>query len=194
MMGAVTEAVQLSVASIRDQRGASLPFDFIVPPAELAPLADEVQPVTPVRVYGQVTNTGDSMLVQGEARGEFALTCARCLQPLHTELAAEFQERFRREGARVPARGEAEGEGDPPAGLPEDDARLYRGNWLHLDEAVREALLLQLPMKPVCGPDCRGLCPQCGTNLNEATCDCQPETIDPRPAVLQECGRRPPAP
>lgn len=192
--------MQLSIASIREQRGALLPFDFMVPPADLKGFGPEARPVGSVRVRGQVTNTGDSMLVEGQAQGEFAMTCARCLRPMRAPVTAEFQERFRRQGARpvdraADRRPETGPElGDPPVSLDDDqdDARSYHGDWLNLDEAVREALLLHMPMKPVCAPDCRGLCPQCGTNLNEAACGCEPETVDPRLAVLREWGKPPP--
>ena len=165
----------------------------MVSPAELGALDGEARAVAPVHVHGQVTNTGESMLVQGEARGQFAMTCARCLQPMRAEVAAEFQERFRRPGGRHPERAQDRWEAPVSLADEEDDARPYHGDWLHLDDAVREALLLHMPMKPVCEPDCRGLCPQCGANLNETTCDCRPESIDPRLAVLKEWGKRPDA-
>ena len=164
----------------------------MVSPAELGALDGEALAVAPVHVQGQVTNTGDSMLVQGQARGQFAMTCARCLQPMRAEVAAEFQERFRRQGGRrhpEPAQDRWEAPVSP--GEEEDDARPYQGDWLDLDAPVREALLLHLPMKPVCEPGCRGLCPHCGANLNETTCDCRPESIDPRLAVLKEWEKRP---
>src|SRR5690606_16868329 len=83
-----------------------LPFDFIVPAEECAPLGGEVPAVAPVHVHGHVTNTGESMLVQGEATGEFALVCARCLKPIRARLRADLEERFRRQAGggqhRVP--------------------------------------------------------------------------------------------
>jgi len=183
--------VQLSIASIRERRGASLPFDFIVPAEEWAPLGGEVPAVAPVHVHGHVTNTGESMLVQGEATGEFALVCARCLKPIRARLRADLEERFRRQAGRAPQR-DPEWEDVPAGGDEEDDFRPYHGDRLDLENAVREALLLQVPMKPVCQPDCRGLCPQCGANLNEGDCGCEPEIGDPRFAVLREWGKRPP--
>ncbi|OUN01550.1 MAG: hypothetical protein BAA04_06270 [Firmicutes bacterium ZCTH02-B6] len=177
--------MQLSIASIRERRGASLPFDFIVPPDQWAPLGGEAAALAPVHVHGHVTNTGESMLVQGEASGEFGLVCARCLQPIRASLRAPLEERFRRQTGRSPQR---EREWDETLGDSdgEDDARSYHGDWLNLEDAVREALLLQVPMKPVCRPDCRGLCPQCGANLNQGDCGCETETVDPRLAALRE--------
>jgi uncharacterized protein len=49
---------------------------------------------------------------------------------------------------------------------------------------VTEQLYLGLPLKPICSPDCRGLCPSCGANRNTDPCDCADEPIDPRLAPL----------
>jgi uncharacterized protein len=49
-----------------------------------------------------------------------------------------------------------------------------------LDQQVRDLIALELPMKPLCRADCHGLCPQCGANLNESTCDCKKNGTDPR--------------
>ena len=57
---------------------------------------------------------------------------------------------------------------------------------LDLTEALREQILLALPMQPLCRADCQGLCVQCGKNLNEGTCDCVQDTIDPRLVKLKE--------
>jgi uncharacterized protein len=57
---------------------------------------------------------------------------------------------------------------------------------IDLSFGVRESLLLALPMKVLCSEDCKGLCPHCGANLNEESCDCVAETIDPRWAELRK--------
>ena len=57
---------------------------------------------------------------------------------------------------------------------------------LDLDELLTEDLLLDVPSKFLCSPDCKGLCPSCGKNLNHGDCDCQQDTVDPRLAILKE--------
>ena len=59
------------------------------------------------------------------------------------------------------------------------------GDVIDLDEILREQIILALPMYPRCSPECRGLCPVCGIDLNQETCDCQRDEIDPRLAVLK---------
>jgi len=69
----------------------------------------------------------------------------------------------------------------------EDDLETsyYSDDQIDLGELMREQFYLALPMKPLCRDDCRGLCPQCGTNLNAGTCDCSPVWEDPRLAALK---------
>jgi uncharacterized protein len=55
---------------------------------------------------------------------------------------------------------------------------------LHLEEAARQCVVVAFPLKPLCHDDCRGICAQCGTNLNDNPCQCQAEQVDPRWAPL----------
>ncbi len=85
----------------------------------------------------------------------------------------------------VPA-GHRTGEGDEQEVEEEDlDTSYYRDDQIDLNELLREQFYLALPMKPLCREDCRGLCPQCGTNLNTGTCTCATEWEDPRLAALK---------
>jgi uncharacterized protein len=62
----------------------------------------------------------------------------------------------------------------------------YQGEGLLLEDAVREQVLLALPLKMICREDCKGLCPQCGKNLNEGDCSCTAPVQDLRWAALKE--------
>jgi uncharacterized protein len=66
----------------------------------------------------------------------------------------------------------------------------YRDDEVDLNELIREQFYLALPMKPLCTEECRGLCPQCGANLNTDTCDCATEWVDPRLAALKNITTR----
>ena len=66
----------------------------------------------------------------------------------------------------------------------------YEGETIDLDEILREQLLLALPMYPRCQESCRGLCPVCGVNLNEQSCSCEREEIDPRWVALRTITKR----
>jgi uncharacterized protein len=61
----------------------------------------------------------------------------------------------------------------------------YEGAGLELEELLREQVLLMLPMQRVCSSDCKGICPVCGRDRNEAGCDCREKTVDDRWGALR---------
>ncbi|MGQ9492373.1 MAG: YceD family protein [Anaerolineae bacterium] len=122
--------------------------------------------------------TGEGILVTGHLQTEILIPCRRCLTPVAVSIELDLEEQFRPSvdiltGAILPLE----------AG--EDEAtRTDLHHILDLTEVVRQNLLLGVPMAPLCRPQCRGLCPQCGKNLNEGPCGCQQEESDPRLMIL----------
>jgi uncharacterized protein len=106
--------------------------------------------------------------------------CRRCLEPVGGELRCEVREMFR------PRR-----EDEPPD---EDDETYPLGvDHLDLQPLVRDALLLELPIAPLCRDGCRGLCPTCGADLNQGPCSCPAGPGDPRWSALDAL-KLPPGP
>ena len=68
----------------------------------------------------------------------------------------------------------------------ENDAFVYDSDVIDITEPLREGLLLAEPMQALCKPDCRGLCPVCGADLNDGDCGCDRSTVDPRLAALKQ--------
>ena len=109
-------------------------------------------------------------------------SCSRCLEPLEETLAIEVEEEFR---AMVdPNTGQA----IPPEAHPDpsnpDLFTIDERHDLDLTEAVRQYREAAGDMQPLCRPDCRGLCPRCGSNLNSGDCSCESGSIDSRWATL----------
>lgn len=127
-------------------------------------------------VRGEVTllRTGRGILVTGCLTTEVQLTCARCLGSFHHPVTLDVEEEYFptidiATGAIVKA--------------PEDEPGAFtinQNNILNLGEAIRQYAVLAVPMKPLCRPDCAGLCPTCGANLNIGKCACPVKIIDPR--------------
>jgi DUF177 domain-containing protein len=117
--------------------------------------------------------------VAGNLTAELELTCSRCLEPFTLPVVTDFDLRY------VP-RTENVGEGEKE--VEEDDltTAFYENDQIDLGQLIMEQLQLALPMKPLCSEACKGLCPQCGTNLNIGTCDCSQTWEDPRLAVLKQ--------
>ena len=135
--------------------------------------------VAPFNGQVRFTRAGSGILVTGKLETIVELECSRCLSALEAAARFEIEEEFHPTldiltGARLPL--------EPDL----DEATLIdERHILDLAEVVRQGLLLSLPPSPVCRSDCRGLCPHCGQNQNEGSCDCQTEVTDPRWATLK---------
>ena len=121
----------------------------------------------PVHGEAKLIRTGKGILVKGSFSGKTSLICSRCLTPFDYPLAFNIEEEF------LPA---TEVNSGSPLSLPEDLTLFIidEHHVLDLSEAMRQYALLTIPMKPLCRPDCAGLCPQCGANRNQGTCQCMP--------------------
>lgn len=123
--------------------------------------------------------TDEGILVSATLHCTVASRCSRCLTDISYPLTLTFQEEY------LPTVDASTGE---PLPLPTDsDAFLIdRHQVLDLTEAVRQYRLTAEPMQPLCKPDCLGLCPHCGYNLNEGPCGCSEQETDTRWAALAE--------
>ena len=142
--------------------------------------ADEEYTVAaPVHLVMDVHKDGDAYRATGRVETRLQLACGRCLEPFEIPVDSPFELRY------VPQT-QARGDGDERE-VGEDDltTAFYREDTIDLGELMHEQFVLALPMKPLCSEACKGLCVQCGTNLNKASCDCVPEWTDPRLAALK---------
>lgn len=113
------------------------------------------------------------MRIRGRFSGRFRVPCARCVEPVEVPLAADFDLIFRPLGADA---------GAPERSItaPETEIGYYQNDSLLLEDVLREQVLLSLPARTLCKPDCKGLCPRCGVNRNSQTCTCEEGPADPR--------------
>jgi uncharacterized protein len=128
-----------------------------------------------------VEKDGSDVLVRGRMRARVPQTCGRCLEPFPFAVLAQVDTRF----CPRPARGEE-------VELTPDDLEVdfYAADLLDVDRLLQTETELGLPMKPLCRPDCRGLCAVCGGNRNVAPCTCEVRQPDPRLAALKELADR----
>jgi uncharacterized protein len=115
----------------------------------------------------------EGVLVTGRVEGRSALQCARCLGDFGQELSLSVCELFAAPGH--------------PA---EDDVYRIAHTDIDLEPMLRDAIMLALPLNPLCHPDCKGLCARCGKDLNEGACGCTDDDSDPRWAALSELRAR----
>jgi uncharacterized protein len=151
-------------------------------PADVAQEGDSYQIVAPVEVDFDIHKDKDRFRLEGTVRTTLELSCGRCLEPFRMPVAAAFDLRYLPAAAMDTAAESA---------IADDDLETsyYRDDVIDLNELLREQFYLALPMKPLCEEGCRGLCPQCGANLNTGACGCAAEWIDPRLAALKDMKR-----
>jgi uncharacterized protein len=111
--------------------------------------------------------------LKGKFDGNFEIPCARCVEPVPTQLTGDFDLLFRPIGADA---------GGPERSItaPETEIGYYQKDSLLLEDVLREQVLLSLPVRTLCKPDCKGLCPRCGQNRNSQVCSCDEGPGDPR--------------
>ena len=117
--------------------------------------------------------------LRGKLDTSLEADCARCVEPVVHQLNREFDLLYRPLGSDS-------GRDELSVTDAEAEIGYYQGEGLLLEDAVREQVLLALPLKLICREDCKGLCPQCGTNLNEGACSCTSPNHDLRWSALKE--------
>jgi uncharacterized protein len=163
---------------------SQIPPDGLVLQEELAPAAvhlegDEEFRLEGGRLAARVEKGDDEAVhVRGTLRASLELACARCLDRFRVERQDPVELYF------LPGRSAREEEEEVELSDRELVVGYYENDRLDLGEAVREHLVLSVPMKPVCRPECRGLCPICGGNRNLEACACR-EAPDTPLAGLQ---------
>ena len=163
--------------TIRDEH-----VDRTFQPSEFAAsvVADEEYRIAaPVHLVMDIHKDGEAYRVTGRVETRLELECGRCLESFEIPVDSPFELRYVPDVAPS-----ADGE---ERQVTEDDltTSYYKEDSIDLGELMHEQFVLALPMKPLCSDACKGLCPECGTNLNKGTCDCKPAWTDPRLAALK---------
>jgi uncharacterized protein len=173
----------------------TLPADRVpvvaeIPAAALEVPAEDFVVEGPVRFEGDIVRgSAETYQLSGRLQASLALPCARCAEPFDFAVDVPVELRLvpaSVEKATVRAAAPADDEDDGRE-MNDDDPSIVTYDEPRIDLAplVREQCYLAIPMKPLCRPDCQGLCPHCGTNRNVAECTCESQWEDPRLAGLK---------
>ena len=166
----------LDLSKLHGQRAH---FERTFAPSAFDPQDSEYRVAAPAALSIDVQKLGPNAFgVSGRVTTKLEMECSRCVESFGVSVDAQFDLRY------VPA-SENAGEGEREVGEEDLATAFYREGMIDLIELMREQFVLALPMKPLCRDECRGLCPQCGTNLNTSQCDCAPAWEDPRLAPLK---------
>ncbi len=165
----------LDLRELGRRAGAMQEIDRVVPaPEEWKVELIGVPAGADVHLRLRLESVMEGVLVSGDIEAPLVGSCARCLEPLEDTLTLAVQELFAYEGSTTEATSE------------EDEVRLVDGDFLHLEPMARDAVVLALPLSPVCDEDCAGLCVDCGQRLDDLPADHTHEIADPRWAGLAQ--------
>ncbi len=153
-------------------------FAHVYQPEELGSFDERVSLIEPVAVHGTVRLAGTEVFVNGHIKTRAAVECDRCLKQVELPVDAHFELEY----VTGPTY-----ESSAAAELTEDvmSVSVFDGDAIDVDEIVKEQILLAVPTRTLCRPDCKGICPNCGINKNTGDCACETKEVDPRWAALK---------
>jgi DUF177 domain-containing protein len=165
-MPSTSTTLRIPLAAALRHPGNSRPVVAAVELDGLAGVAAEIAAGNPVALDLALERVPEGVVVRGNLTAAWSSGCSRCLEPVDGRIAVHVDELF---------------ETHPL------DGETYRldEDVIDLEPMVRDALLLELPLAPLCRADCAGLCATCGANLNLTRCECVTTEIDPRWAALR---------
>ncbi|KUO79095.1 MAG: hypothetical protein APF81_09365 [Desulfosporosinus sp. BRH_c37] len=162
--------MKVNVAQVRYSEGESVLFELVGEFSSFDLGTEALSFEAPVHVQLQVNKTNRAMLVYGNIQTELKVTCGRCLETYTYPFICSFQDEwvFRAQATEDQL----------------ETALLLDKDEVDIKERIFEQIMLALPMKFICSPECQGLCPICGANRNLNPCHCGEDDINPRFAKL----------
>lgn len=153
---------------VRILREGSTNFDFVLVRSDCTRMDKDIQFGSQgIACSGELVNLDEKIKLDGAYRGTISKACDRCMKELEVKFAGEFCLILLPENARQQEQ-EIEVEIDAQA----MDIEYYSAGIIELNQIFEDQFILDFPLNMVCSEDCKGLCSECGVNLNTTTCDC----------------------
>lgn len=171
--------MQIYLPAVKQKKGEALEYCFQGKIRDY--LESEADDQDSFTLHVTVRSSGDKILVAGEFQAEIGVNCSRCLQPFRRQMESGFSEAFTI--MPLPDKKSTPEE----LALKTANELTVSGDYLYLNEYIRQLFVLGQVYKPLCSPDCRGLCAGCGADLNKGPCSCADEAqIDLRLLKLKD--------
>lgn len=161
----------LDLSEIIKNYGGVKKIDCEVDLSEIDFMGEDFKFSAPLKVSGEIRNNTKSLELDATVSGSMQVHCARCAKPFNTNISYNLSEILVREDTEI-------GE--------DADVVVFSGHEVDLSELVADGFFMNVSGRYLCREDCKGLCPVCGCDLNEQSCNCQKEYIDPRWAGLAD--------
>lgn len=145
------------------------------------PEAQDFSFLTPVAIAATITKSGRNILVRGKIKTKVSLPCARCLEFFEYSSDTDMDVTFMPTSEDLNEEPIQVKDVSPDVEFYKDDAET-----IDISKIVRDQILLAIPFKPLCEESCKGLCPQCGANLNKISCGCNKSTFNLKFGMLRK--------
>lgn len=164
---------------LENLEGGKGEFAHVYQPDDLNPVDERISLSGPATVSGKVRLAGNEVFVNGHVETRATVECDRCLQPVEAPVDTDFALEYIT-GSEYESSGAAE--------LTEEEmsVAVFDGEAIDVDEIVKEQIVLAVPTRMLCREDCKGICPECGTDRNTGDCSCATNDTDPRWAALKK--------
>jgi uncharacterized protein len=157
----------MNVSDLLRHPGSTRDVHLEVPVSDLENRSARIDEGTPLTLDLRLESLSHGIVANGRVRGRWSAVCSRCLAPVERDFDLRLRELF---------------EEDPV----EDETYPLEHDHIDLEQPLRDLVLPDLPIVPLCDPECLGLCPICGVNRNETGCECDTAPRDPRWDVLRD--------
>ena len=154
-------------------------IELVEEPAGIGPLGPDIELLAPVKASFSLKKTGPTVYMSGDMETAVGLECARCGRRYETKVKSSFI-------LDMNPLTSIQDEEEKELRAADLEVEFYEDDAIDLTAFLREQILLQAPMKPLCSEDCKGLCQFCGQDLNVKDCGCQAPTGHPGLAALKD--------
>lgn len=163
---------------LENLEGGGGEFAHVYQPADLNPIDERIRLAEPATVTGKVKLAGTEVVVNGHLETRAHLECDRCLNQVELPVSTDFDLEYITE---------RDYESSMTAALTGEElsVSVFDGEAIDIDEIVKEQILLAVPTRALCRPDCKGLCPDCRIDRNSGDCTCATDQVDPRWEALK---------
>ena len=164
--------MKINIASVLRNDGASKEFSGEAELGSFEYMGSTLTFENPPRITGRIHNIGGTLEISGQITGEYTTVCSRCQAPIRKVFSAELFESIDDELSDI-----------------DEECITVSGNVIDISGSIDACIFGSLPMQPLCREDCKGLCHQCGTDLNKNECNCEDEVYDPRFAIFRKLSK-----
>lgn len=161
----------IDVSAILKELGGKITLDGTLKLSDTDFLGEMYRFDEPVRLRGDISNNGKSLILRAECTGEMLTQCARCMKDITVPINFLLDENLVQGG---------------DGNSYDEDVIVFDGTQIDIDDIVMDNFLMNIEGRYLCSDDCKGLCPMCGADLNEGDCGCTEDEIDPRWASLAD--------